>query len=327
MFKALVVADNDGSLDVSVRDVDETELPEGDVVVDVEFSTVNYKDGLAVVHGKPVVRSFPMVPGIDLAGTVSTSESERWAVGDRVLLNGFGVGEGHWGGFGQKARVKGEWLLEVPDAFTTAQTMAIGTAGYTAMLCVQALEDQGLAPADGDILVTGAAGGVGSVAIALLAARGFRVIASTGRPEESEYLTVLGAAELIDRTELGEPGRPLGKERWAGAVDAVGSHTLANVLASTSYGGTVAACGLAQGPDLAATVMPFIIRGVTLVGIDSVMAPRSRRERAWAALAAELDPATLESMVETIALSEVPGVAARILEGAVRGRIVVDLNR
>ena len=327
MFRALVVNDVDGAVGVEIRDVDEAELPDGDVVVDVEFSTLNYKDGLAVTNGKPVVRSFPMVPGIDFAGTVASSDSAAWSPGDRVLLNGYGVGESHWGGFGQKARVDAAWLLGVPDAFSTEQAMAIGTAGYTAMLCVQALEDAHVTPADGDVVVTGAAGGVGSVAIALLANRGFRVVASTGRPNEADYLRELGAAELIDRAELGEPGRALGKERWAAGIDAVGSHTLANVLASTSYGGTVAACGLAQGADLPSTVMPFIIRGVTLVGVDSVMAPMPRRVRAWEGLASELDPATLASMTETIGLDEVPAAAARILAGGVRGRTVVDLSK
>ena len=307
--------------------MEEEALPVGSVTVDVSHSTVNYKDGLAVTRGKPVVRSFPMVPGIDFAGTVSASDYDGVAVGQRVVLNGFGVGEGHWGGFATKARVPGEWLVELPEALTTAQAMAIGTAGYTAMLCVMALERAGATPTDGDVLVTGAAGGVGSVAIALLADRGYRVLASTGRPEEADYLRQLGAAEVIERTEFSEPSkRPMGPERWAHAVDAVGSHTLVNVLGGTRYGGVVAACGLAQGGDLAATVYPFILRGVSLVGVDSVMAPLARRREAWARLAVELDLAKLAAMTTTIGLAEVPGVCAAILDGRVRGRVVVDVS-
>ena len=299
----------------------------GSVTVDVSHSTVNYKDGLAVTKGKPVVRSFPMVPGIDFAGTVSASDYDGVGVGQRVVLNGFGVGEGHWGGFATKARVPGEWLVELPEALTNAHAMAIGTAGYTAMLCVMALERAGASPTDGDVLVTGAAGGVGSVAIALLADRGYQVLASTGRPEEADYLRQLGAAEVIERTELSEPSkRPMGPERWAHAVDAVGSHTLVNVLGGTRYGGVVAACGLAQGGDLAATVYPFILRGVSLVGVDSVMAPLARRREAWARLAVELDLAKLAAMTTTIGLAEVPGVCAAILDGRVRGRVVVDVS-
>ena len=307
--------------------MEEEALPVGSVTVDVSHSTVNYKDGLAVTRGKPVVRSFPMVPGIDFAGTVSASDYDGVAVGQRVVLNGFGVGEGHWGGFATKARVPGEWLVELPEALTTAQAMAIGTAGYTAMLCVMALERAGATPTDGDVLVTGAAGGVGSVAIALLADRGYRVLASTGRPEEADYLRQLGAAEVIERTALSEPSkRPMGPERWAHAVDAVGSHTLVNVLGGTRYGGVVAACGLAQGGDLPATVYPFILRGVSLVGVDSVMAPLARRREAWARLAVELDLAKLAAMTTTIGLAEVPGVCAAILDGRVRGRVVVDVS-
>ena len=307
--------------------MEEEALPAGSVTVDVSHSTVNYKDGLAVTRGKPVVRSFPMVPGIDFAGTVSASDYDGVGVGQRVVLNGFGVGEGHWGGFATKARVPGEWLVELPEALTNAHAMAIGTAGYTAMLCVMALERAGATPTDGDVLVTGAAGGVGSVAIALLADRGYRVLASTGRPEEADYLRQLGAAEVIERTELSEPSkRPMGPERWAHAVDAVGSHTLVNVLGGTRYGGVVAACGLAQGGDLAATVYPFILRGVSLVGVDSVMAPLARRREAWARLAVELDLAKLAAMTTTIGLAEVPGVCAAILDGRVRGRVVVDVS-
>ncbi|MGD9751961.1 MAG: MDR family oxidoreductase, partial [Acidimicrobiia bacterium] len=273
------------------------------------------------------VRAFPMVPGIDFAGTVSASSHDDIAVGQRVVLNGFGVGEVHWGGFAQRARVPGEWLVALPDALDTAQAMAIGTAGYTAMLCVMALEKAGATPADGDVLVTGAAGGVGSVAIALLADLGYRVIASTGRPAEADYLKGLGAADVIDRAELSEPSkRPLGAERWANAVDAVGSHTLVNVLAGTRYGGTVAACGLAQGGDLPGTVYPFILRGVTLAGVDSVMAPLALRRQAWSRLATDLDLAKLAAMTTTIGLGDVPGTCASILDGQVRGRVVVDVN-
>ncbi|MCC6437263.1 MAG: oxidoreductase [Acidimicrobiales bacterium] len=327
MFRALVLEASDGAPTASVQDLDDSTLPEGSVTVDVAHSTVNYKDGLAVVRGKPVVRNFPMVPGIDFAGTVSASTHEAVAVGQRVVLNGFGVGEGHWGGFAQKARVPGEWLVTLPDSLDTAQAMAIGTAGYTAMLCVMALERSGAAPDDGDVLVTGAAGGVGSVAIALLAGLGYRVIASTGRPAEADYLKGLGAADIIDRAELSEPSkRPLGAERWAHAVDAVGSHTLVNVLAGTRYGGTVAACGLAQGGDLPGTVYPFILRGVTLAGVDSVMAPLALRQQAWARLATDLDLAKLAAMTTTIGLAEVPATCAAILEGQVRGRVVVDVD-
>ena len=278
-----------------------------------------------MVPGKPVVRSFPMVPGIDLAGVVATSTNAGFAAGERVVLNGYGVGEGHWGGYAQRARVKGEWLVKLPDAISAQQAAAIGTAGYTAMLCVLALERQGVKPGDGDIVVTGAAGGVGSVAVAVLAKLGYRVVASTGRPEEADYLTGLGAAEVIGREQLGTAGgRPLQAERWAGAVDAVGSATLANVLASTRYGGVVTACGLAQGADLPSTVMPFIIRGVTLVGIDSVMAPLGIRQEAWGRLATDLDPAKLAAMTTTIGLAAVPATCADILAGKVRGRVVVD---
>ena len=327
MFRALVLEAGNSAPVARVSSLEEEALPAGSVTVDVSHSTVNYKDGLAVTRGKPVVRSFPMVPGIDFAGTVSASDYDGVGVGQRVVLNGFGVGEGHWGGFATKARVPGEWLVELPEALTNAHAMAIGTAGYTAMLCVMALERAGATPTDGDVLVTGAAGGVGSVAIALLADRGYRVLASTGRPEEADYLRQLGAAEVIERTELSEPSkRPMGPERWAHAVDAVGSHTLVNVLGGTRYGGVVAACGLAQGGDLAATVYPFILRGVSLVGVDSVMAPIARRREAWARLAVELDLAKLAAMTTTIGLAEVPGVCAAILDGRVRGRVVVDVS-
>lgn len=327
MLRALLLNEGDGGPVAAVTDIDENDLPDGDVTVAVSHSTVNYKDGLAVVRGKPVVRSFPMVPGIDFAGTVTSSQNQRFSVGDRVVLNGFGVGEGHWGGYAQRARVKGEWLVRLPDGLDEPTAMAIGTAGYTAMLCVMAIERAGARPDRGDVLVTGAAGGVGSVAVSLLTSRGYRVVASTGRPEEADYLRGLGAAEVIDRAELGSPNpRPLQAERWAAAIDAVGSHTLANVLATTSYGGVVAACGLAQGGDLPTSVYPFIIRGVTLIGVDSVMAPLALREEAWSRLATELDRSALAAMTTTIGLAEVPRVCSAILEGAVRGRVVVDVD-
>ena len=326
-FRALRLHKTDGAPDVRFEDLTDTDLMEGDVDVRVEYSTVNYKDGLAVTGKAPVVRSWPLIPGIDFAGVVERSDHPGFTPGDRVVLNGWGVGETHNGGYAAKARVKGDWLVKLPHGLTAAQAMAIGTAGYTAMLCVLGLERQGVTPASGDLIVTGAAGGVGSVAIALLARLGYRVIASTGRKEtESGYLTGLGAAEVIDRADLAAPGRALGKERWAGAVDAVGSHTLANVIAQTRYGGAVTACGLAQGMDLPASVAPFILRGVTLVGIDSVMAPTPRRIEAWSRLARDLDLGKLEAMTTRVTLADVPAVAARILEGQVRGRIVVDVN-
>jgi acrylyl-CoA reductase (NADPH) len=326
-FRALRLHKTDAAPDVRFEDLTDADLMDGDVDVRVEYSTVNYKDGLAVTGKAPVVRAWPLIPGIDFAGVVERSDHPGFAVGDKVVLNGWGVGENHNGGYAQKARVKGDWLVKLPDGLTAAQAMAIGTAGYTAMLCVIGLERQGVTPASGDIIVTGAAGGVGSVAIALLAKLGYRVIASTGRKQaESAYLTGLGAAEIIDRAELSAPGRPIGKERWAGAVDAVGSHTLANVIAQTRYGGAITACGLAQGLDLPASVAPFILRGVTLVGIDSVMCPTPRRVEAWTRLAKDLDLAKLAAMTHDAKLSDVPALAASILEGQVRGRVVVDVN-
>lgn len=327
MFRALYLEQNeDKSVRHSIQSLDESALPEGDVRVAVDYSTINYKDGLAITGAAPVVRKYPMVPGIDLAGTVAESTNPEFKAGDAVVLNGWGVGEGHWGGLAQQARLKGDWLIKLPAAFTAQQAMAIGTAGYTAALCVQALIKAEITPDKGDVLVTGAAGGVGSVAIALLAKRGYRVIASTGRASEEGYLKGLGAAEIIDRNELSEKGRPVGKERWAGAVDAVGSHTLANVLAQTKYSGAVAACGLAQGGDLPGSVYPFILRGVSLLGVDSVMAPRPVREAAWALLASDLDTAKLDAMTREIPLEEAPAVAASILKGQVRGRVVVNVN-
>ncbi|WP_341647524.1 MDR family oxidoreductase [Thauera humireducens] len=327
MFNAVLIEKDDAGYRASLRELDDAALPEGDVTVKVEYSTLNYKDGLAITGKGPVVRKFPMVPGIDLAGTVEASSHPGIAVGDRVLLNGWGVGEGHWGGLAQRARLKGEWLVPLPAAFTPREAMAIGTAGYTAMLCVMALERQGVTPDKGEVLVTGANGGVGSVAVAVLAGLGYTVVASTGRPDEADYLKALGATEILDRAQFAAPGKPLARERWAGVVDTVGSHTLANVCASTRYRGTVAACGLAQGMDLPATVAPFILRGVTLVGIDSVMAPREERIEAWSRLARDLDPAKLALMTREIGLGETIDTAAALLEGKVRGRVVVDVNR
>lgn len=306
---------------------DEADLMDGDVTVAVSHTTINYKDALALTGASPVVRRWPMIPGIDFVGTVVESSHEGTAVGDAVVLNGWGVGETHLGGYAQRARVPGDWLVPLPTAFTPEQSMAIGTAGYTAMLCVLALEGRGVAPADGPVLVTGAAGGVGSIAVTLLAGLGYEVIASTGRASETEYLQSLGASEVIDRNELSEPGRPLGKERWAAAVDSVGSHTLANVLAGTMYGGTVAACGLAQGMDLPGSVAPFILRGVTLVGVDSVMAPRAARIEAWNRLARDLDSAKLAAVTTTRPLSDAPSLAPEMLAGGVRGRVVLTVPR
>jgi acrylyl-CoA reductase (NADPH) len=325
MFKAIVIEKQDGEQRVGLQSLEESRLPEGDVTVRVECSTLNYKDALAITGKGPVVRQFPMVPGIDLAGTVEASSSDEFQPGDSVLLNGWGVGETHWGGLAEKARLKGDWLIPLPAAFTARQAMAIGTAGYTAMLAVMALERQGVLPDQGDVLVTGANGGVGSYAIALLSRLGYRVIAATGRPEEEAYLRELGAREIIDRGELSEPGRPLAKERWAGAIDSVGSHTLANVLAATRYGGTVAACGLAQGMDLPSSVAPFILRGVTLAGIDSVMKPRPARVEAWRRLGELLDPAQLDAITRTIGLEEAITTADELLAGRVRGRVVVSM--
>jgi acrylyl-CoA reductase (NADPH) len=325
MFKAIVIEKQDGEQRVGLQSLEESRLPEGDVTVRVECSTLNYKDALAITGKGPVVRQFPMVPGIDLAGTVEASSSDEFQPGDSVLLNGWGVGETYWGGLAEKARLKGDWLIPLPAAFTARQAMAIGTAGYTAMLAVMALERQGVLPDQGDVLVTGANGGVGSYAIALLSRLGYRVIAATGRPEEEAYLRELGAREIIDRGELSEPGRPLAKERWAGAIDSVGSHTLANVLAATRYGGTVAACGLAQGMDLPSSVAPFILRGVTLAGIDSVMKPRPARVEAWRRLGELLDPAQLDAITRTIGLEEAIATADELLAGRVRGRVVVSM--
>jgi acrylyl-CoA reductase (NADPH) len=325
-FKAIVIEKTDGGQTAGLVDFDEANLMDGDVTVRVEWSTVNYKDGLAVTGKAPVVRRWPMIPGIDFSGTVEASSHPDWKPGDKVILNGWGLGETHLGAYGEKARVKGEWLVRLPASMSTRDAMAIGTAGYTAMLAVMALERHGLKPADGPLVVTGAAGGVGSVAIAILAKLGYAVTASTGRPAEADYLKRLGAAEIIDRSELSGPVRPLARERWAGSVDAVGSTTLANVLSMTKSRGAVAACGLAGGMDLPTTVAPFILRGVSLLGIDSVYRPHADRETAWTRLEFDLDRAKLVEMTNEIGLTEVPEAARQIVEGRVRGRIVVKIG-
>ncbi|MEZ5701502.1 MAG: MDR family oxidoreductase [Burkholderiaceae bacterium] len=332
VFKALLINKTDeAGYACALTELDEAQLPAaGDVTVKVAWSTINYKDGLAITGKSPVVRSFPMVPGIDFAGTVTASAHPRWKTGDQVVLNGFGVGEGHWGGLSQVAKVKGDWLVPLPEGLSPREAMALGTAGYTAMLCVQALQrhwsDVGVSPGEGEVLVTGAGGGVGGVAIALLAGLGHKVVASTGRMAESDYLKALGAAEVIDRQALSAAGKPLQKERWIGVVDSVGSHTLANACASTKYGGAVAACGLAQGMDFPATVAPFILRGVTLYGIDSVMAPLARREAAWQQLARDLDRSKLQTITKEIGLGDALQAGPAILSGQIRGRLVVNVN-
>lgn len=327
MFRAIVIDKQDGVQAARLTSVADTDLPEGAVTVRVEYSTLNYKDGLAITGKSPVVRKFPMVPGIDFAGVVESSDSADWKAGDRVLLNGWGVGEAHWGGFAQKARVKAEWLQNVPEKFTSQQAMAIGTAGYTASLCVDALLARGLTPDRGEVLVTGASGGVGSIAIALLARAGFEVVASTGKTNEADYLKALGARQIIDRNDLSQPGKPLQKERWGGVIDSVGSHTLANACAQTRYRGLVAACGLAQGMDFPTSVAPFILRGVSLIGVDSVMAPRELRRPAWERLARDLDGAALERVSNVIGLEQTLQAAQDIVAGKIRGRVVVDVNR
>ena len=317
----------DPEFQARVAEVAEDGLPEGDVTIRVEFSTVNYKDALALTNTSPIVRKWPMVAGIDGAGVVESSTNPQWKAGDDVILNGWGVGESHWGCLAQKARLKGEWLVRRPAGLSALHAMAIGTAGYTAMLCVMALEREGIAKDRGEILVTGATGGVGSIAVAILAGRGYRVVASTGKANEAAYLKALGAAEVVDRSTLAQPGKPMQKERWAGVVDSVGSHTLANACAQTVAEGVVTACGLAQGMDFPVTVAPFILRGVVLVGINSVTASRARRERAWDMLSKELAPATLDSVIETISLEQAIERAPDVLAGKVRGRLVVDVNR
>ncbi|MDC0083884.1 oxidoreductase [Oceanospirillaceae bacterium] len=325
-MQAILINKDDSGYSAQMSQIEEQRLPEGDVLIQVDYSTLNYKDSLAITGASPVVRNFPMVPGIDFAGTVEHSDHADFKAGDQVVLNGFGVGEGHWGGLAQKARVKGDWLVPLPTAFTPKQAMTIGTAGYTAMLCVMALEQQGVNPDQGEILVTGAAGGVGSVAISLLAKLGYNVVASSGRPEEKDYLLSLGATQVMDRNELIEKGRPLAKERWSGAIDVAGSHTLANICASMKYGGTVAACGLAQGYDLPATVMPFILRGVTLAGIDSVYRPKADRIAAWNRLAEDLDLTHLDAIMTEITLGQALETAQEQMQGLTRGRFVVNVN-
>ena len=324
-FKAIVVEKGEGGQKAGLADFDEANLMDGDVTVRVEWSTVNYKDGLALTGKAPVIRRFPMIPGIDFAGTVESSSHPQWKPGDRVILNGWGAGETHLGGYAEKARVKGDWLVGLPARNSARGAMAIGTAGYTAMLAVMAIERQGVAPRHGPVIVTGAAGGVGSVAVTLLAKLGFAVVASTGRPAEADYLKSLGAREIVERKELAGASKPLGPERWAGGIDTVGSTTLANVLSMTRYGGAVVACGLAGGMDLPATVAPFILRGVSLIGIDSVMCPLERRREAWKRLASDIDAGKLAMMTSEIDLAGVMDAGRRIVEGAVRGRIVVKI--
>ena len=325
-MQAILINKDDSGYRAQMSQIEEQQLPEGDVLIQVDYSTLNYKDSLAITGASPVVRNFPMVPGIDFAGTVEHSDHADFKAGDQVVLNGFGVGEGHWGGLAQKARVKGDWLVPLPSAFTPKQAMTIGTAGYTAMLCVMALEQQGVNPDQGEILVTGAVGGVGSVAVSLLAKLGYTVVASSGRPEEKDYLLSLGATQVMDRNELSEKGRPLAKERWAGAIDVAGSHALANICASMKYGGTVAACGLAQGYDLPATVMPFILRGITLAGIDSVYRPKADRIAAWNRLAQDLDLTHLDAIMTEITLGQALETAQEQMQGLTRGRFVVNVN-
>jgi len=325
VFKSLQLSRADAGFSAAIADTDEAQLPPGDVLVQVEYSTLNYKDGLAITNKGPVVRNWPMVAGIDGAGTVLESTHAGWKPGDRFVHNGWGLGETRWGLMAERARLQGDWLVKLPAAFSTRQAMAIGTAGYTAMLSVLALEQHGVKPGDGEVLVTGATGGVGSVAVALLGKLGYAVVAATGKVSEEAYLKQLGAGSIIDRAELAAPGKPLQKERWTAVVDAVGSHTLANACAQTRYGGVVTACGLAQGADFPATVMPFILRGVTLAGIDSVMAPRAKRQQAWERLARDLDPAKLEAMVEEVPLARAAEKAADLMSGKVRGRVVVKI--
>ena len=327
MFKGILIEKDESGYRAGLQDIDESQLPAGDVTVRVSHSTLNYKDGLAITGKGPVVRKFPMVPGIDLVGTVEDSTHPGYKPGDAVLLNGWGVGENHWGGLAQKARLNGHWLVPLPTNFTPQQAMSIGTAGYTAMLCVLALERHGVTPSAGEILVTGAAGGVGSVATAVLSKLGYTVIAVSGRPEEAAYLKGLGAKEVLDRSQFSSPGKPLGKERWAGAVDVVGSHTLANVCATTKYRGVVTACGLAGGMDFPSSVAPFILRGVTLVGIDSVMCPTPDRLEAWRRLGSDLDIEKLGVISREIGLSEAIPFATKLMNGEVKGRVVVDVNR
>jgi len=325
-FAAILIDKTATGVSARLTEVDDAALPDGDVTVQISHSTLNYKDGLAITGKAPIARRFPLIPGIDFAGIVTASRHPRFSAGDAVLLNGFGVGEGHWGGLAERARVNGDWLIALPDGMSAARAMALGTAGYTAMLCVIALERQGVVPDRGPIIVTGAGGGVGGVAIQILHRLGYRVTASTGRPGESDYLRGLGADEIIDRALLSAPGKPLSKARWAGAVDSVGSHTLANVCAAMQDDGVVTACGLAQGMDFPGSVAPFILRGVTLVGINSVYRPLADREQAWSRLAREIDFATLDLMTTTIGLAEAIPAATALIEGKIRGRLVVALG-
>lgn len=327
MFNGILIEKDDAGYRASLKSIDEKQLPDGNVTVRVSHSTLNYKDGLAITGKSPVVRKFPMVPGIDVVGVVEESTHPEYKAGDAVLLNGWGVGETHWGGLAQKARLNGDWLVPLPPQFTSRQAMSIGTAGYTAMLCVMALERHGVKPSSGEIVVTGAAGGVGSVAIALLSKLGYSVVAVTGRPSDADYLKQLGATEILERAQFCAPGKPLAKERWAGAVDVVGSYTLANICASAKYRGVVTACGLAAGMDFPATVAPFILRGVTLVGIDSVMCPREDRLEAWRRLGQDLDIEKLGAISAEVPLSEAIPLATKLLNGEIRGRVVVDVNR
>ncbi|WP_406611748.1 MDR family oxidoreductase [Alcaligenes aquatilis] len=326
MFKGIVVEKDEAGYRATLKDIDNAQLPEGNVTVRVSHSTLNYKDALAITGRGPVVRKFPLVPGIDLVGTVEETSHPDYRVGDSVLLNGWGVGEGHWGGLAQKARLNGEWLVPLPERFTAQQAMAIGTAGYTAMLCVLALERHDVTPDKGEIVVTGAGGGVGSVAVALLSKLGYAVVGVTGRPQERDYIKSLGATDVLERSTFCVPGKPLGRERWAGAVDVVGSYTLANVCATTKYRGVVTACGLAAGMDFPATVAPFILRGVTLVGIDSVMCPRTERLVAWQRLAEDLDITKLGLIANEIGLTDVIPTATKLLDGQVRGRVIVNVG-
>lgn len=325
MFKALVIEKDESGYHANIKEVDDSILPEGDVTIDVEYSSMNYKDALAITGKAPVVRSFPMIPGIDLVGRVAETSSDQFKEGQYVVLNGWGVGEKHCGGYAEKARMKADWLVPLPEQFTPQQAMAIGTAGYTAMLCIMALEGHGLKPDDGDIIVSGASGGVGSVAIALLSKLGYRIIAVSGKEEEADFLKSLGAAEIMPRAELSEPGKPLEKERWAGAVDVVGSTTLANICAGTKYSGAVAACGLAGGMDFPSTVAPFILRGITLYGIDSVMCPQGKRLEAWQRLATDLDLSKLSTIMKEISLEEAIPSAEKFMEGSISGRLLVKI--
>jgi acrylyl-CoA reductase (NADPH) len=327
MFNAIFLTRQDKAIHAELASLDEAQLPAGDVDVRVEYSTLNYKDALAVTGRGAIIRKWPAIPGIDLAGVIEKSRDPAWQEGERIVVTGWGLGEEHWGGLTQKARLSSAWLLRLPEGFSTRSAMAVGTAGFTAALCVMALQQHGLAPGDGEVLVTGAAGGVGSIAVAMLGALGYSVVASTGRPQEADYLTTLGAARIVDRAEFTVPGKPLQSERWAGVVDTVGSHTLANACAATRWNGAVAACGLAQGADFPATVMPFILRGVTLYGINSVFVDNEKRQRAWELIARCIDQKLLDTMTTEIGLSQVIDYCPSLLDGKVRGRTVVDVNR